>query len=484
MTRTGRTAGTSAAWEPIVLLALAFILAVIRFHDLGSAPFINDEPKLQIIIDDHLQNHTLPMVGLVGTREVQYGPTALWAYLPVRFFTDNIDTIVAAHAAYVVLGLLLLFLAIRRTIGKTEAAWIFTLAASSPFLFFYARLAWDNTFLIPTTGGALYALSLLDGQRERRPWIWLALGILAGLAFNAHLMIIPVLAALGIATFPHWLGLRSWKRMMTSASALVIGFAAVTVGYIASVYPSLLQGSQMKLSWQGFLTIPSILAGTTQWVSQSGMVYFLDQPATTILDAGWILRGAALIMAGICALRFRQQPTLVRFGVWSILLLALYYVLLLPDLRHPHYFMGVWWVPFLFLAPVLQRRSAAIRTLAKGTIALVIAMNVAFVGRTYAGIRENSGTRGLHYGTSQAQIHATVQAMCLRLSERDASRAVVDLTAVPGVLPPSVIYFFLHLPACAGREIAFAQSAVDQGTIFFRLRYGSATPLDAGLKLE
>src|ERR1035437_543252 len=83
--------------EGRALLVLAILLYAIRFLYLDQTPFISDEPQLQMMLDQHLKEGSLPTHGLLGTRGVVYGPVALWFYAPVRLLTDEVSFIAAWH---------------------------------------------------------------------------------------------------------------------------------------------------------------------------------------------------------------------------------------------------------------------------------------------------------------------------------------------------------------------------------------------------
>ena len=152
-----------------------------------------------MLVDQHLSHHSLPTHALRGTKGVVYGPTALWLYLPVRLFTDSVPWIVGYHALLQCLGFLLLFLTLRSLFALRVALWTLGLVVASPYLFFYARLPWDNTFLVLLVPLILLWLARL-GKQVSRIGSWVGLGFTCGLVFNLHLMALPViLAAWGVA---------------------------------------------------------------------------------------------------------------------------------------------------------------------------------------------------------------------------------------------------------------------------------------------
>ena len=177
---------------------MACILILARFIFLGDTPFINDQPILQLLLDTHEEWGTRPVHGLYGSHLIPYGPTALWLYDAIRLFSLDHYFILIVFITLQCLGLVLFYLALCNLFSKSNAVWPFLLATSSPYLYFYSRLMWDNNFLVPISGGIFWLLSKWWRDYENGAWQvrfseWALFGILSGLAFNTHLMSIFLL---------------------------------------------------------------------------------------------------------------------------------------------------------------------------------------------------------------------------------------------------------------------------------------------------
>jgi hypothetical protein len=500
----GSATGSSDRLECRLLLGLALALSLVRFLDLGFVPFINDEPKLQTMIDALLQQGELPSRGLRGSLGVEYGPVPQWLYLPVRLATHRVAAIAAHHQLLFLGGLWLLYLATRLSIGATPAAWAIALATSSPYLFFYSRLPWDNTFLVPEIGGLACALVWLE-RAERRRWIPAALvGLFCGLALGTHLMAAPVVAAAVLLLGSAWVR-RPWAEAAREAAACTIGALAVSGPYLLQLRPVGMGGRPLAVTWQeGLVTLVDLLGACPRWLSAAGTGYFLDAPLLQLVPGrpgAWLLAlqawdpslplkvvvWIALPWATLRLLRGRRDPVLVRFAASSWLGVGLFYALVRVTPESPHSLQPVGWAAFLLAGlgcEVTRRRGGPGRALSlalKASAGALIVANLAFVSTLHGVLRENRGTRGPHYGTVQSELERATRAICRELEGAGLDAASVDLSAVPGVFPASIRYFFDHSPECEGRRLLEQPAA---GAARVALRYGTASPGDASLRVS
>lgn len=489
----------------LLLAALVLALALLRFVDLRSAPFISDEPAFQMLIDYHLSHHSLPTHALWGTKGVVYGPTALWLYLPVRLFTDNVAWIVGVHAAFQCLGFLLLFLTLRSSFGSWVALWTLALVVASPYLFFYARLPWDNTFFVLLVPLTLVFLARL-GDDPSRVGSWVGLGIACGLVFNLHLMALPVIvAAWGVAVPLLWRARRARRAWIGSVAAVLTMFATMAP-YLRVVAGELAHGSQLELTKDGLTqTLPETFLGTGMFLSSKGMEYFLEQTMVPVLAslgplrwadalawavsvAGW---GALAVGLGrlLSSLRKRHRdrrlpvPVVIQFGVVYFVLLLLYYFAVRPYPLHPHYFMSCFWVLPFFAAWSMARLPWPLRRgLQALTIVLVVA-NAAFVVSAHAQIARNHGTRGDHYSSIPSEVQKQVREICQTARQIGKTRAVINLDQVPAVQERQFEWFHSHLTECSGIAFQFSSAADPPSAenLIVTVRYRSPSPYDAGL---
>lgn len=493
--------GKSPFREDRLLLVLAVVLYAIRFLRLGDIPFIYDEPKLQMALDQHLAEGRVPTHGLLGSREVVYGPMALWAYTPARLLTDDVAMLAAWHAAIFGAGFVLLYLAVRRSCGGATAGWTVALAASSPYLFMYARLCWDNTFLVFNAGLLCFFAARLDAIARQAVTAPIGLGLAAGLAFDTHLMALPLIGAaallLGLALARE----RSWPLAFRAGALFVLAFGVVTAAYLREVLPALLQSGEFRFTVEGLDVLGKAAVGTMRYLSAAAVDYFFDAPFEVFTapyltapvrwliryDVSWVLRvagGVVLLLTVVRIRRFSSQPVLLQLTAAVVLLMLFYYYGVRVDVGHPHFFMVVWWVGFVLAATAIARAGKGLGLLLRAAAGLTILVNAVFVLQTGARLSEQHGTRGPHYGSAQREIRSATAAICAALQERGARRAAVDLSAVPGVRPPSVEYFFRHLEACRGKALDRGTLVPAPGVMGAAVVYGSRSEADASLAVR
>jgi hypothetical protein len=475
-----------------LLPSLAALLFLLRFGGLSYAPFIQDEPYLQILLDQHLGAGTLPTFGVEGSFGLPYGPTALWFYYPIRLFTHSPYWLIAAHAGLVACAFLLFYLALAKAVGKAEAGWAALLASSSPFLFFYSRIAWDNTFLIFGSALLLFALGALE--KTPRPSRWALLGLAGGLLLNTHLMSLPLLASALLAALP---ALKKAKKRGFAVGALSGAFLlpvsfylyGLTIAPRETLEPSPGRGELFDL-------LAGLLLGFGRFLSSAGFDYFLGagfEPVHSIgrwpdylsaFDPGWLLKAAAGAAAIATAWRARAMalPALLKVGLLAPLLSLPLYLALGPAAIHPHYLMALWWLGFLFCAQALRLASGRKQALLKLLVGVVAAANLAYVAGFSASMRERMGTRNMRYGTGQAELEETARELCRRMGREGASAAELHLRATPGVRPAAMAYLSRHEPECEGKKLVFM--AGFPGAVKYKLVYANSVPGDARLLIE
>jgi hypothetical protein len=486
----------------LLLASLILGLTLLRFLDLQAAPFISDEPMFQMMIDQHLSQHTLPSHALTGNKGVVYGPTALWLYMPLRLFTDSVPLIVAFHALFQCLGFLLLFIAIRSSFGLGVALWTLVLVVASPYLFFYARIPWDNTFFVFLVPLVLFFLTRIE-DNPTRIGSWGGLGLACGLVFNIHLMGLPVILAAWAVVLPHlWRGRRAWRVWVGSLAAL-LAMVGTMAPYLHELARRGLPGSQMALTEMALThALPETFLRSGEFLSSQGMGYFLDQtmglvraslgPLLWANALAWVVRllgwGAlAWSLLVLLASLFRKRskgplPVVVRYGVTFFLFLLLYYYLVRPYPFHPHYFMSCFWLVPFFAAWAMSHFPWPLqRGLQVMTLILVVA-NTAFVVTAHTYIVRNHGTREMHYSSIPSEIRSRTLEICQQARRDGKSSAAIDLGQVPAVQDRPFEWFGAHLPECSGITFVFPSSLAGQPEDRLRVtvRYRSPSP-DASL---
>jgi len=130
----------------------------------GDIPFINDEPLIIARAVDANQKGVPAATGLLGTYGVAYGPLPIWVYQPLVAVTHNLVVIAVLHTllmAATTAGALW-------WLSRSTQLWVWFVPVPllSPYFWFYARVLWDNPFLIPLGALALagYSAYLSSGS--------------------------------------------------------------------------------------------------------------------------------------------------------------------------------------------------------------------------------------------------------------------------------------------------------------------------------
>ena len=493
----------SRGFELLSLFAV-FVLSL-RFFNLSGAPFILDEPKLQILIDEAFQKGEIPLLGLLGSSGVRYGPTAAWIYSIVRLFTDRPEVLAATLGATIVLAILLLSRWVERHFDRESGRWFLALAASSPVLFFYSRMSWDNPFLI-----LLLSLMLLVLERLIRSRFSIAssalLGLLLGLIFNLHFM---ALGTCGIfVTLTYALARSPVTRIERLRSGGIAGATAFLIilpywiGMTGAGTPPVLTHSEhspllhhLRALWFSFLQ-------STQSLSSWKIEYFLDRVEKDFHASlspfaafwifhnpfSWFLRIAALVFsfkaAVACWKSARSTQSLSMDQLWlSGSLLSWGALLLVFEIRgaqpHPHYYLGIWWVIFLFVSLSIGSAQSRLKTFLRICGALTLALNLALILTLFHWISGNEGTRGTRHGSSVREIRRVVNESCAHARSKNQNTLWMDIGEV-AIFVPSLEYFFAHERTCSGISLQFSATPMVTPT---RLRYPQNSKTDARIEV-
>lgn len=325
-----------AALAAVVALPLVFP---------ADAPFLNDEPLLIAAALDANAAGRLAERGLLGTAGVVYGPFPTWAFQFLLALTHHLPAVVVLRALAMLGATALGLWWLTRSLGLWR--WFVPLALASPYQALYARLLWDNTWLMPL--GALLLAGYADHlARGRRRGLLVAVAAGACMALT-HLMSLPLLGAVAL----HALAFR--RRELWRAAPLWLGvalaFAVLGWPYWSSlagggieqkfgnlrawVYP-LLAGRHFGALQLGYLFDPELLQGPV--LAAAGAVSALGYAA---LWGGLVL--ASLRMARAVRGKERATPALQLGGIAVTALLAQSVLHgLSAKHTHAHYAHGTW----------------------------------------------------------------------------------------------------------------------------------------------
>ncbi|HKD43475.1 MAG TPA: hypothetical protein VKB87_24555 [Myxococcaceae bacterium] len=366
----------------------------------GDAPFVNDEPALikNALIANH--EHRLAQTGLTGSTGFPYGPLPTWIYQSFLLISHDLSVVVFLRALLVILATAYSLAWLSRTLKLWP--WFSIPVVLSPYIWFYARTLWDNSFCIPISALAFAAyLSFL--VRESPASLALSIASLWALVFT-HLMsaalIVPIAVHVIIARRK---GLWRHKWVLLIVSAIAIG---ATRTYCSQLLHSF-GGSGRHPSSAGWL-FPLL---SPRYLSASGLEYFFGSPAHLGLAgiAQWAARASwsislvafPLVWVGIilAAASALQAVRRARFDIRShaaILALAVLFTQMLLNwltgtYGHPHYYNATWIVYALFAwLTVDWLAGRALATAVCGPYAAALATTILLL---IASIHRSGGTR-------------------------------------------------------------------------------------------
>ncbi|MGA3065486.1 MAG: hypothetical protein ABSF29_01430 [Tepidisphaeraceae bacterium] len=408
-------------------LALLAIVLLTIFVRPGDTPWINDEPKLfhlallcnsgsfaDVGIHVPFTSATLGVMGLYGTRGARYGPVPVWIYQCFLLLTHDPVLMVQIHA--LLFGVIIAVSLDWLTSTMEVNPWLAVVTMLSPWLWFYSRQLWDNSFCIPFS--VLLLAAYASFLKTAKIWPLCVAALAAGLLVLTHLMclalLVPLLAhallfrgrqilrrplgllaalavfaALQFLAWPYW----KWMRMYYQ-SAVEAGRSPVA-GYF---YP-LLGGHHLSAAGLGNLLGDNWQNAAPD--SLSNVIYTAEYVSVLAYIAVWI----GIFLAFRRARRvIRRQESSVADHLAFIAIGALIFQCLLDGTQRvyegPHYFNSTW-IAFAVLA-YLAVNALPIRwqslLLAVQAAALVTVLScMIFI------IAHNGGTLTPGWGTTIAQ---------------------------------------------------------------------------------
>lgn len=475
------------------LAALAALAMVgYRFANFDLVSFINDEPIFLTAASHQLQSgQWLSASPIQGTQGTTYGPTVFWFYGVVHLlFGPAPQTSILLMCALVTLAHVAFAVAVTRLFRGDALlfAGVLALVASSPYQFFWSRLAWDQ--MVNVCASLIVVLLCLPGPlgRMRRRLLGLAIGF----ALSSHLMVLPLVAlTLALLSLEHLKRPREWVRTLLP----VLGVAlVVNLPYLTFLlaHPPAPPPAPVGFSWAVLgeqLLQPARVA--TPW----GLGYFFDHTWVDFLQwvggtgrwllqhTGWGMAALVAVSVGGLVLTLRAREPEQRRLAWLALAVWLGYAAFytLRGLnREPHYQFPSWWVVAVGVAGALHalhtrrpRWGMVATALVLGAAGVQFLVNVAWMGY----VRQRGGTQGVHYSTPLAAQQEVIRRVC------EESPSPVSLENYTVLFPHSLSYVARTTPACQNVALTLCGPwGCPPGTTLRRLRY--AAPVGGALVLE
>jgi hypothetical protein len=165
----------------------------------------------------------LAEAGLPGTFGFTYGPLPTWIYQALTAITHDLVTLTVLHAVLIMTATAVALLWLSRSLRLWP--WFVIVPLLSPYLWFYARLLWDNPFLIPIGAFAIagYAAHLTSDS------VWglrIAIAAMIGVAL-IHLMSVALIVPLSL----HMLAVRRGRLWTYRWSVAIVVLAGIIFAF-------------------------------------------------------------------------------------------------------------------------------------------------------------------------------------------------------------------------------------------------------------
>lgn len=418
-------------------LALTVIVLAMLLRP-GDVPWVNDEPKLiefAWALDQRPSQFltldlpfTIPMIGLQGTRGVNYGPAPLWFYQLCLGFTHNIEAIVVLRSFFVgaLNAIALLWLA--RSLRLSP--WLAVVTMLSPWIWIYTRQLWDNSFAIPIT--ALLLASYADFINRRTAFSISLMFLCCWTLIFIHLMTVPLVIPILIHAFT--LQFRAIWPFRWHLTVLGVAVFILTHPYVLFILfqhtPANPGGSPVEGWFFPLLGAHHLTAAGLGNILLDDWSFWLGVPwCAAVLISQWITLSAyalswfGMILAALLAWRVftrRREATAIHH-IALVSMGALLAQAALDGIEEtydgPHYFNGTWiifavfaWIAADALGKWLWDRTVLIRAaLPVYALALLVVLSGMLWKIARDGGTRDGGKMLVGYGTVFSQQLAAVE---------------------------------------------------------------------------
>lgn len=445
----------------ILLFVFGLIFLFARLIYPGLAQFVSDEPQLAMMWDDIRAQGKVTFVGLSGSNlATPYGALASWLYGGVKLFSHHPGYFAFLQSSLSVFSILLVVFAVRKY--STGNIWLYFLSAIalSPYIFFYNRHPWDNTFIIPFTGFLIVGyLKLAEAlsHRNRKGIIWSSIftGVVCGLLLNIHLMAGILILGMVLALIFHRQQTKgSWSSL---GLALSIGVAtcfivilpyaiqAIEVAKTLPTPPS--KGDRTMIGdgrqiWWSFVKSNVHLStfgvrvfwGDLGWQHYSSYVgdFFTFLYRKDI--QGWPVKIAAFLFIFFATFRLFKRSDTFHFYPLDFLMIGSFFMIviafwILNIPVQPHYYHVIWWVGgYAFARAIGTVKVFYIKRFLQVFFVLTLFANGSYIFNTMNFVHANDGYRGINFGPSIYEQWDAATRLCEMMDKLpNSDQYVVDI---------------------------------------------------------
>ena len=406
----------------------------------GDIPFINDEPLLIARAVDANQKGVPAEAGLLGTYGVVYGPVAVWVYQPLVAVTHNLVVITVLHALLMAATTAGALWWLSRSLRLW--VWFVPVPLLSPYFWFYARVLWDNPFLIPLGALAIagYSAYLDSGSPGG---LRVSVAAMAAIPL-VHLMGLALVVPLAVhIAVVRWRGVWAHRVSLAVIALLAAALAWPYLTYLAT-HP---------------MPSPAAVSSVDGWIfplfggrllSAYRLEYFFGSGPVGGRVFGAVAAVSrlayALVWTGIGIAAWRVLAA-VRSRTWtprdhlSVILLGAVASQVVVDglsarFQHPQYYNATW-IVFALLAwfpiDVAAKAGTALRWSAAAATGLLAVALLVGSGMVAVRLHRSSGTRET-YGPTIANQQQVARALARYSPQSRLSIQVVHYNRFPHTL--------------------------------------------------
>ncbi|MFH0769988.1 MAG: glycosyltransferase family 39 protein [Candidatus Peregrinibacteria bacterium] len=346
-----------------ILLGVILAGILLRFVYPTFIEFKGDELNALVLAIRQFKDG-LAFSGIMSSVGIPNPPMFTWLLILLVAFSHHPVWVTEWVMAANVVGIVLLFLWIKKMMGGVAGLRAAALLAASPWAILYSRKIWQQDLLIPFL--IAFCWLLFSQWQHPRAWKLVAASFMFTVALQLHMSVLFAVPGFIVAIA----ALRPHVRLRQ--------VLLVSIPFIALYVPYVLHGSLAGLSH-----VQSAAGGVSYWLLWLfkipvglGFTYVLGEEgfrAFSTLYPVWLFSGifciGALLVGGACietlwyVLRTLRVGRISAFADWCSLLCVLSIVSVLCGYAlfdiavYPHYFIIL--VPFLFLLPVLSLERVA-----------------------------------------------------------------------------------------------------------------------------
>ena len=397
--------------RPYLVWSIAFAMGLLHLWRIQDIPWINDEPQLILKALAANADGVLAQSGLTGSFGVAYSPIVVWLYQGTLYLTSNIFAI-----ALLKTGFSLLLLYVGAAVLQRETKLVLPgvlLIFSSPYIWFYNRIVWDNVFLIPLS---LLLLALLASFLNRpTAWKVYLLGLLCVLCLHVHLMaLIPILAlVVTLAMARRRQLLSEWKWYLPT----LVGAVLLLTPYLVSLKGQVVASSAMhsaglfdslRNAWTGFRFF-------SHWQFDHIFHGYYDAPVLVVGLGLTLVFSGALFLAGLVR-GMRRWLLVIRgrgaalasdwvnlYALSTIVLMMAFFVVT-RAIDFPHYFNASWCAYLIFIWNGLDLVWSRVKW-AGAAYFVFLMVTVSLTFSLLEKVHRSHGDKSIYYGpTLQSQV--------------------------------------------------------------------------------